>query len=82
MKTFTLKIANPEKVFFEGEVQSLSSKSAVGPFDVLPEHAHFVALLHNTTITVRLAEGADQDFQIFRGLIEVQNNMAKVFVDL
>ena len=80
--TFNLKITNPERVFFEGDVYSLSSKNDSGPFDILPNHAHFVSLLHNIKIEVTDNTDKKATYAIARGLISAKENKVRVFVDL
>jgi F-type H+-transporting ATPase subunit epsilon len=80
--TFQLKISNPERVFFEGEAYSLSSQNASGPFDILPNHAHFVSLLHDAKIEVVDKEDKKVVFAVSRGLISARSNLVTVFVDL
>jgi F0F1-type ATP synthase epsilon subunit len=78
----TLKIANAQRTFYNGPALSLSSQNDTGPFDILPDHAHFVSLLNNATVTVLNDQGQTQQFLVHRGLISVRDNSVQVFVDL
>lgn len=80
--TFNLKITNPERVFFEGEAVSLSSVNNSGPFDILPNHAHFVSLLHDANLSVVDKDSKPITFKVARGLISARDNKVRVFVDL
>jgi F0F1-type ATP synthase epsilon subunit len=77
-----VKISNPEKVFFEGEASSVSSKNDSGPFDILANHANFISLLHDATVTVRSEAGQPQDYIVHRGLLSSKDNFVRIFVDL
>jgi F0F1-type ATP synthase epsilon subunit len=81
-KSFHLLISNPERTFFDGNVVSLSSKNKSGPFDILPDHAHFISLLENQPVEVVDEQGKKQAFQVVRGLISAKENQVRVFVDL
>lgn len=80
--TFNLLVTNPERVFFDGEAYSLSSKNDSGTFDILPNHAHFVSLLNDTKMDVVDKDNKKITFSISRGLISAKENKVRVFVDL
>lgn len=80
--TFNLLITNPERIFFDGEAYSISSKNDSGPFDILPNHAHFVSLLNDVKVEVVSKEGKKLTFAVARGLISAKDNKVRVFVDL
>jgi F0F1-type ATP synthase epsilon subunit len=82
VQTIQVKISNPERTFFDGEAISLSSKNNSGPFDILGNHAHFVSLLDNVTVTVHDTQQKSQDFLVHRGLLSAGDNKVRVFVDL
>lgn len=60
----------------------MSSKNHNGPFDILPDHAHFISLLDNQTVAVVDEQGKQQSFQVVRGLLSAKENQVRVFVDL
>lgn len=80
--TFHLRISNPERTFYDGQAYSLSSANKSGPFDILPDHAQFVSLLDNATVTVHQEDDKTQSYTVNRGLISARGNEVKVFVDL
>lgn len=80
--TFNLLITNPERIFFDGEAYSISSKNDSGPFDILPNHAHFVSLLNDVKVEVVSKEEKKLTFAVARGLISAKDNKVRVFVDL
>ena len=80
--TFQLMITNPERIFFEGEAYSLSSANNSGPFDILPNHAHFISLLNDATVEVVDKDNKKLAYKISRGLISAKDNSVRVFVDL
>lgn len=69
-----------EKPGFKGFAKSLTSFDQKGPFDVLPMHENFV-----TEFTRKLEivpeEGDKVAFQNVNGVIEVANNIARVFLE-
>ncbi len=68
-----------EKPGFKGFAKSLTSFDQKGPFDVLPMHENFV-----TEFTKKLEvipeEGDKVEYHNVNGVVEVANNIARVFV--
>lgn len=75
----TVSIQAPDKVVWEGECLSLSSKNAEGTFDLLPDHARFLTLIHGEKIRL---EGVEKDevFSFEHAVIFFQDNSAKIYV--
>jgi F0F1-type ATP synthase epsilon subunit len=80
--TFHVLISNPERTFFDGQATSVSAANHSGPFDILANHAHFISLLQNQTVTVVTDQGQSQASQVVRGLLSAKDNQVRVFVDL
>lgn len=77
----TVYIANElEKPGFKGFARSLSSKDKVGPFDILPMHENFVTEFESK-IEIIPEEGEKVVYQNFEGVIEVANNIVRIFMD-
>lgn len=51
-KTLHVQVLTPQGVTWEGEATAVSSENSEGPFDLLPEHAHFISLVEKKAITV------------------------------
>lgn len=77
----SVKVFSPYQVFYDGPAESLSGVNRTGPFDVLLYHANFFSLLAPGDIVVNT--GYQQlKFPIARGIIQVYQNRATVFVDV
>lgn len=77
---FTLKIITPEKLFFEGEVDSLKAPGLDGLFGVLKDHANMVAGLGEGILTTQ-SSGKNLDFKVSGGFVEVNDNVVAVIAD-
>lgn len=64
---------------FEGDVEAVSSKNEVGPFDILPEHGNFVSTV-NQYVRIHKAGGAVEELTIDRGILRVKENKLEIFV--
>ena len=74
-------IRNRQKIIYEDDVKSLSSKNDTGTFDVLPEHANFITLI-NQTVTVRKLDSSEEVFKFENGLMKVKDNVVHCYMDL
>jgi len=79
--TLTVIIKNKEGIIFSGQVRSVSSYNEIGPFDILPEHEHFVAVI-TKTLTLITQEGVNHSIPLVRGLMRVKNNKVNVYLGI
>ncbi len=77
----SVKIQNPEKVVFQGDVAALSSINERGKFDVLPEHANFLSIIQNEIILHKL-DGKTETLKIEQGILRVQLDRVDIFLGL
>ncbi len=63
-----------------GYVRSVSSVNERGPFDILPMHENFVTVATGN-ITAVDENGRPLEFNVQKGVVDVSNNIVKVFVD-
>jgi F0F1-type ATP synthase epsilon subunit len=75
------KVYAPFKVYFEGEITSLSAVNAVGPFDILPGHRNFLCMLVPCTLVIQSPSG-EKKVKINRALMHVKANSVTVFMDV
>lgn len=78
---FTLSIVTPERVVFEGEVQSLIAPGSEGYLGVLTGHAALITALQPGKIEFRDAENAVHLLAVTRGFLEVSDNVATLLAD-
>ena len=66
---------------FQGAAAAISSENKIGKFDILPEHTNFISLIFNK-LTVHLPNKKRIDYSFNRGVLEVSENLVKVFLGL
>lgn len=76
-----LTIISREKVWFDGEVVSVSSVNDTGKFDVLARHQNFISLVRGS-LTYRLEDGSSNEVPFETGIMHVLANRVKVFLGL
>lgn len=71
-------IRSREKTFFNDKVQAISSFNEKGPFDVLPEHAHFISLVKDKIILHK--QDGIEEIKIDGGVMRVYDDNVNVFI--
>ena len=75
-----LEIISPEKTYYRGEVDSVTLPGALGPFQILKNHAPMISLLTKGQIIISI-DGHVKDLSINDGFVEVSNNVITVCID-
>src|SRR5258708_4088242 len=75
------KVWSPFRVYFDGEARSVSGVDASGPFDILPQHGNFIALL-NACELVLATRGGEVRIRISGGVMRVHHNVVTVFLEV
>lgn len=79
----SVKIMNPNEILWEGEANSISSKNASGPFDILPQHANFITLIkEKVPIIVRSASEGEKEFLFDSAVIQVHGDNILIFTQI
>ena len=76
-----LRIISPEKMIFEGEVESVTLPGTSGSFTVLNNHAPIITSLEKGKIIYRGTNGSYESM-ISSGFAEVKDNILSVCVEL
>ncbi len=77
-----LKIVSPQKVEFEGDVQSVLVPGMLGQFEILTNHAPIISALTEGTVTYTLPDGTKHQVPTTGGFVEVQKNEVALCVEL
>ena len=77
-----LKIVSPEKVEFNGEVQSVFVPGTSGHFEILVDHAPIISSLEKGVVDYVKADGEKVSLGISGGFVEVQKNNVSVCIEL
>ena len=79
--TITVIIKNPEKLLYEGTAKSVSSIDEKGVFDILPQHSNFISIIKDH-VMVHKVDGTIQEFKCREGVLRVEDNIIKAYVDI
>ena len=75
-----LKIVSPERIEFEGDVESVLVPGTLGQFQILVNHAPIISSLEKGKVVYDLPSGEKKELSIIGGFVEVQKNVVSVCV--
>jgi len=79
-RSLNVAIVAPEKVIFEGDVESLDLPGTKGPFTVLPMHAALITSLSQGKI--RFVNGGETtELLIKSGFVEIRKDKVSVCIE-
>ena len=77
-----LKIVSPERIEFDGEVESVLVPGSQGQFEILNNHAPIISTLDKGVVEYGLSKGQKVQLEILGGFVEVQQNVVSLCVDV
>ncbi len=77
--TLRVRILSPQKLLFDMQATSVSSKNQEGNFDILPMHANFITVTENQPITVRVPGQKPLTFKFPIAIIYTLNNQVNIY---
>jgi F-type H+-transporting ATPase subunit epsilon len=76
-----LKIVSPEKIEFDGAVESVLVPGTMGQFEILNDHAPIISTLQKGMVEYTTTEGKIS-LEILGGFVEVQKNVVSLCVEM
>ena len=76
-----LKIVSPEKVEYDGAVESVLAPGTAGQFEILNDHAPIISTLQKGVVEYATKAGK-VSLNILGGFVEVQKNAVSLCVEL
>jgi F-type H+-transporting ATPase subunit epsilon len=77
-----LKIVSPERIEFDGEVESVLVPGSQGQFEILKDHAPIISTLDKGVVEYGLPKGQKVQLEIPGGFVEVQQNVVSLCVEV
>ena len=77
-----LKIVTPERIEFDGEVESVLVSGTQGQFEILKDHAPIISTLDKGLVEYGLPKGQKVQLEILGGFVEVQQNVVSLCVEV
>lgn len=78
--TLQVYIKSLDDTHFEGKATAVSFVDDKGPFDVLPEHENFIAIIKYNIVVHMATE--KKSFLIDSGILKVSDNVVYVFLGI
>ena len=76
----TVSVISPEKVLFEGTVDSLVAPAFDGEVGILPQHAPMMTLLGKGTLRLG-PNGSGGQFRVDGGFLQVVDNAVRIVTE-
>ena len=76
-----LRIVSPERIEYDGQVESVLVPVSMGQFEILQDHAPIISTLQNGEVLYTTKEGR-VSLSIQGGFVEVQKNVVSVCVEM
>ena len=76
-----LRIVSPEKVEYDGAVESVLVPGTAGQFEILNDHAPIISTLQKGVVEYATKEGK-VSLKILGGFVEVQKNVVSLCVEI
>lgn len=76
-----LRIVTPEKVVFDGDIESITVPGTLGSFEILNNHAPIISSLGIGKV-IYVTSKATEELDIQGGFVEVQKNMVELCVEV
>lgn len=76
-----LRIVSPERIVYDGEVNSLKVPGTQGSFEILDNHAPIISALSEGAIEYSTAQGK-QSLNVLSGFVEVKKNQISLCVEV
>ena len=76
-----LRIVSPEKVEYDGAVESVLVPGTMGQFEILNDHAPIISTLQKGAVEYATKDGKTS-LDILGGFVEVQKNVVSLCVEL
>ena len=70
-------VSNKTEILFDADCSSVSSKNALGAFDVLPEHINYMSLIEGEVLACEVS-GKIWKGVCERGMVRVSSNAVEV----
>lgn len=77
-----LKIVSPERIEFDGEIESVLVPGSQGQFEILTDHAPIISTLDKGVVEYGLPKGEKVRLEILGGFVEVQQNVVSLCVEV
>jgi F-type H+-transporting ATPase subunit epsilon len=74
-------VISPDASMFDGEADAIVAPAFDGEVGILPNHAPFMTLLGEGTLTVRRAGGSTSRFRVRGGFLQVVDNQVRVVAE-
>lgn len=81
MKSFKLIVYEAERIFYEGDCESVILPTMVGQYGILAHHRNAILAIVPGKMTFRIPGGENQEAAISKGLVKIEDGNVLVLVN-
>ncbi|TSC73266.1 MAG: Uncharacterized protein G01um101470_192 [Parcubacteria group bacterium Gr01-1014_70] len=74
-------IRSRDVLYYEGKATAVSSRNAKGPFDILPQHTHFISLITDGVV-IHMTDGTDKKIDFLNAVLKVKDNKVEIYIGI
>lgn len=75
----SVQVVHGDRILYEGEATSVSSRNDKGRFDILPQHANYIALIKDF-VSIAKTQGKEQQIVMKTGILRAYENKVQIFL--
>lgn len=76
-----VEVSSGTNTLWKGDALSISTENSEGPFDILPQHANFITLIKEKTITVLDTEHNEKKYAFKQAVLYTIENKVRIYGD-
>ena len=80
-ETFPFRLIAPVGIVYDGPVEQVIAVGALGEFGVLANHVNYITSILPCVVTLRLGDGAVNEYLVTGGLAEVREGAMTMLAD-
>jgi F-type H+-transporting ATPase subunit epsilon len=80
-ETFPFRLIAPVGIVYDGPVEQVIAVGALGEFGVLANHVNYITSILPCVVTLRLGDGAVNEYLVTGGLAEVKEGAMTMLAD-
>ena len=74
-------VVSPTQQVWSGEASFISARTIEGDLGVLPGHAPLFGVLVDGVVSIKVADGTNQEFNIHGGFLSVSNDRVSILTE-
>ena len=79
--TLNVELVSPQERVWSGQAKFISARTIEGDLGVLPDHAPLFGVLVDGAVSIKVADGTTQEFNVHGGFLSVSNDRVSILTE-